>query len=308
METLRRYYEDLIRQDGGELGVVSIDDAYRFCEKLAKSHYENFPVGSLLIPKKYRRHFYAIYAYCRISDDLGDEYPASTAEKLDAINRFESLLTVNFVAGEKNNPIFFALNHTNHEKNIPLEPYRNLLEAFRRDSDFTVYNTKEQLINYCQFSANPVGELVLHLFGNYSPETAKYSDMICTALQLANFWQDISRDKQIGRCYIPKEFFPEISHSSHKDKEHLAILAELHEKQELLPVLSELFAWTENLFAEGRRLVPLLKNWRLKMEIKTIIAGGETILGATKKMGADIYNQRPHLKKTDLLKIVAKFF
>lgn len=308
MDTLRKYYEDLIRQDGGTLGIVSLDDAYIFCEKLEKSHYENFPVGSLLIPKKYRRHFYAIYAYCRISDDLGDEYPASTDEKLNAINKFESLLNVEFVAGEKNNPIFFALNHTNREKNIPQKPYRNLLEAFRRDSDFTAYDNKEQLENYCQFSANPVGELVLHLFGNYSAETAKYSDMICTALQLANFWQDISRDKQIGRCYIPKEFFNDFIPDSHKDKEHLAILAELYEKQELLPVLTELFAWTEKLFANGRQLVPLLNNWRLKMEIKAVIAGGETILAASKKLGAEIYNQRPHLKKTDLLKIIAKFF
>jgi phytoene/squalene synthetase len=142
MTNKKQYYDNLISRDGGELGVSNLDEAYAFCKKLAKSHYENFPVGSMLVPRAVRKYFYSIYAYSRIADDLGDEYPDTLERRLEIINQFETLLEIKYKNGEKANPIFLALHDTIKQKNIPLTPFKNLLEAFRKDCRFTPYQTK----------------------------------------------------------------------------------------------------------------------------------------------------------------------
>ena len=307
MET-QKYYDCLISDNGGDLGVQTLDEAYTFCEKLAKQHYENFPVGSILVSKRLRKYFFAIYAYCRIADDLGDEYPADTATKLQNIDKFESLLEKDMTNLSQANPIFLALQDTIRNKNIPLSPFKNLLEAFRRDCNFSLYSSKEELLKYCKYSANPVGELVLYLFDNYNTESAKYSDMICSALQLANFWQDISVDKKNMRCYIPKEFLCP-NHANHVGeigiKEFLAYLDKPQNQQDFTYCLDEIYLWTENLFNEGKKILPTLKNPRLKLELRAIISGGKSILRASQKQGLNIYHKRPKINK---LNIVLNFF
>lgn len=290
------YIMDLTQADGGRFGIQSLDDAYSFCEKIAKSHYENFPVGSLLIPKKIRKHFYAIYAFSRVADDLGDELTAKGASfQLKALNKFEDLL-VNSNVSTNCNPIFVALHNTMLEKNIPIAPLSKLLKAFRMDVEFSQPATMHDIENYCQYSANPVGELVLRLFDEYNNRNSILSDKICTGLQLANFWQDISRDIRISRYYYPQQLLDKYNIS----KDNLLLNKN---SINLHSFLTELYNLTESYFLEGRELIELLANWRLRLEIKTIVGGGELILKKLKSLGTNVLATRPTLSKTDIFKI-----
>src|ERR1039458_1437575 len=186
----------------------TLDEARAYCKRLAESHYENFHVATWFVPKALRPHFHAIYAYCRISDDLGDEV-GDTAQALALLELWGGELDACY-EGSARHPVFVALADTIHEWSIPKEPFADLLTAFRQDQTITRYATMEDVLAYCRYSANPVGRLVLYACGEADEERFHLSDATCTALQLANFWQDVRQDFVRGRVYLPQndmEFF-----------------------------------------------------------------------------------------------------
>ncbi len=180
---------------------VTLREAYAECARIARSHYENFPVATMLVPRRLRPHFHAVYSYCRISDDFGDEGdPAGRAASLGAwgLQLQEAIAT-----GTSTHPVLAALANTTSVFRIPPQLYFDLLEAFQQDQVKTRYEDEADLLSYCRFSANPVGRVVLHLLGLVTEENLALSDSICTGLQLANFCQDVRTDLGKGRIYIP---------------------------------------------------------------------------------------------------------
>jgi squalene synthase HpnC len=284
--------------DGGSFAVNSLDEAYNFTEKLAKSHYENFPVGSLLVSKKDRKYFYAVYAFSRIADDIADEMPeVPEVNRLDALKMLRDFPghTVVFPA----NPILAALNDTMQKRKIPPEPLLKLIEAFRRDIMFRRPATIADLEDYCTYSANPIGELVLRITGNYSDEAAPFSDKICTGLQLVNFWQDISRDRAAGRNYIPESI-------SEKYYINLSIGADIPESPELEAMLREIYTITEKYFDDGENLLHFLPDRRIKSEIFFTLSGGRLVLKKTRALGTKIFKKRPKISKFEFAKLFLK--
>jgi len=176
-------------------------DAQEYCRRLARSHYENFSVATWFLPKRLRQHFFNIYAYCRISDDLGDEVGDPSAS-LSMLDQWQAELDACY-DGAPRHPVFVALQETVRQFDIPKRPFDDLLKAFRQDQTVTRYETFEDLRGYCRYSANPVGHLVLYLCGYRDADRQALSDSTCTALQLANFWQDVSDDYDKGRIYLP---------------------------------------------------------------------------------------------------------
>src|SRR5215469_4759555 len=188
--------------------VPTLEEARAWCQRLAETHYENFHVASWFLPKALRPHFHAIYAYCRISDDLGDEVPdrAATLALLDLWGRELDAC----YEGRARHPVFVALAETIRACGIPKKPFADLLVAFRQDQTVTRFATMDEVLHYCVYSANPVGRLVLYACGEVTPETQdekfRLSDATCTALQLANFWQDVRSDYQVrSRVYLPQD-------------------------------------------------------------------------------------------------------
>src|SRR5690349_8424710 len=184
-------------------GIPSLAAARAYCAQVARSHYENFTVVSLLLPRRLVRHFHAVYAYCRWSDDLADE-TAGGAEALRLIDWWRGELLSCYRA-QPRHPVTIALRETIRRFRIPPDPFLNLLIAFEQDQSVKNYATFDDLLGYCRHSANPVGHLVLYLFECFDAKRARLADQVCTGLQLANFWQDVARDRAIGRVYLPEE-------------------------------------------------------------------------------------------------------
>ncbi|OGU13864.1 MAG: squalene synthase HpnC [Ignavibacteria bacterium GWB2_35_12] len=263
------------------------------------SHYENFPVASFLVPKSLRKYVNAIYTYARIADDIGDELTSIGKEKrLKALDDYEQLL-LNNEGQQNNNPVFLAIHQTMKDRNIPVEPLQKLLIAFRRDVEFVRANTIDDLLNYCSYSANPVGELVLRLFNNYNDITAPLSDKICTGLQLANFWQDLSIDLKNGRVYIPLNILENYNINQQN-------IYEKGSNENLFNCLNELYLQTEKYLRDGYKLIEYLNNYRLKLEIKASALGGLEIIEKSRNLGTDIIKSRPKLSKLDFMKIFIK--
>src|SRR5947199_3637856 len=181
----------------------SLQDAFAYCERLAQSHYENFSVATWFLPKRLRQHFFNVYAYCRIADDLGDEV-GDPQQSLELLNQWGIELHECY-EGAPRHPVFVALAETVREFGIPQHEFSDHLIAFRQDQTVTRFETFDHLLGYCKYSANPVGHLVLYLCGYSDRERQQLSDCTCTALQLANFWQDITVHSEKGRIYLPLE-------------------------------------------------------------------------------------------------------
>jgi squalene synthase HpnC len=289
---------EMLKPDGGRFSVKGLDEAYKFCEKIATSHYENFPVGSVLIPKTYRKHFFSVYVFSRLADDIADELTNETPEfRIQQLRNLLNLIKNQIdSSAQKFNPLALALCNTIYEKKLPIEPFERLIKAFEIDSEFIQPNNMDDNLEYCKYSANPVGELVLKIFDNYDNETAPLSDSICTGLQLVNFWQDISRDYKINRIYIPK------------DKLNLYKINDFYELNDYEiknfdECLKDIYDFSEKFFIFGYNLVKLIKNKRLKVEIALTIEGGKRILLKTRNLNTDILVQRPVLKVTDFVVI-----
>ncbi len=276
-------------------GTFTLPDAQRYCERLAKSHYENFLVASLFVPRPLKQHFYNVYAYCRISDDLGDE-SGGPKRALPLLDWWEEELDACY-AGCPRHPVFVALGETNARFGIPREPYADLLTAFRQDQRVTRYETHEDLLAYCRYSANPVGRLVLYLCGYSDPERQGYSDATCTALQLANFWQDVARDYDIGRIYLPLE-----------DMRRFGVPEEDIAERRFSPAFADLLHFecdrTHALFQEGMKLCPMVDR-RVRLDIEMFSRGGLEILRRIEAQGYDVLSRRPTIPKQRQLAILA---
>lgn len=273
----------------------SLEEARDYCARLAKSHYENFLVASLFVPKSLKPHFYSIYAYCRIADDLGDE-TGGPQNALPLLDWWEEELDACY-AGQPRHPVFVALAETNAQFGIPREPYADLLKAFRQDQTVTRYPTYVDLLGYCRYSANPVGRLVLYLGGYSDEERQRLSDATCTALQLANFWQDVARDYAIGRIYLPLEDM-----ACHNVTE-----ADIAARR-FTPAFAQLLRFeckrAKALFDEGLKLCPLV-NRRLRLDIAMFSRGGLEILRRIEAQGYDVLTRRPTIPKRRQMAILA---
>ena len=206
---------------------VSISAARDYCREVTTEHYENFSVVSRLLPKDLHPHFQSVYAFCRWSDDLGDEI-LDADRSLELLSWWRSELAA-CEQRKSSHPVFVALSETIRKFQIPIEPFENLISAFEQDQVKNEYKNLEELKDYCRRSADPVGRIVLHLFREATPENVELSDRICTGLQLANFWQDVARDHEIGRLYLPKH-----------DREKFGYIDEMIEEQTSTPEFIDL--------------------------------------------------------------------
>ncbi len=276
----------------------ALEQAQRYTRWLATHHYENFNVVSWLLPRRLHQDFYNVYAYCRWSDDLGDEVadPARALELLDAWEH-ELRSCWNHGAGP-GHPVLIALRETAVAKQIPIQPFVDLLRAFRQDQTVKRYATWNDVLDYCVYSANPVGRLVLYLCDYRDEERQRLSDFTCTALQLANFWQDVSRDLEKGRIYCPLEAL-----AAHGLRE--ADIVERRFDGRYVALMKSLIARTRELFAAG---LPLMESVdaSLRVDIELFSRGGLAILKAIEDSGYDTLHHRPSLTKTRKLLLLGR--
>lgn len=272
----------------------SIPDAYRYCVRLARTHYENFPVGSILIPKKLRPHVCAIYAFARRADDIADE-DFTESHRIPALDAWLDLLNRS-QKSHVNHPVFLALKETIRTFDIPLQLLADLITAFKMDVKIKRHLTFEDVLFYCRHSANPVGRLVLHLFGYRDEGMMVLSDKICTALQLANFWQDVSVDLDKNRIYIPLEDMSRFQYSENQ-------LMDRQYTREFKNLLQFEVERTDRMFREGAGLVRRTKG-RLSLELKCVILGGMKVLNKIQELDYNTLSKRPTLAKKDKFSIL----
>ena len=271
----------------------ALDEAQAYCKQLAESHYENFHVASWFLPKALRPHFHAIYAYCRISDDLGDEV-GDPAAALALLNLWGQELDACY-QGKARHPVFVALAETIHDCSIPQDPFADLLKAFRQDQTVTRYQTMADVLAYCRYSANPVGRLVLYACGEADEEKFKLSDATCSALQLANFWQDVRRDYARGRIYLPR-----------KDMEVFGVselmIAEGITTEGFRGLMRCEVDYTRGLFEEGFPLIGMVSR-DLAVDLDLFSRGGLEILRAIERQSYDVMSTRPAISKRTKAKL-----
>jgi squalene synthase HpnC len=269
----------------------SLAEARSYCERLARTHYENFPVVTFLLPRVLRLHFYSVYAYCRWADDLGDE-TGDPARSLWLLDCWEQELQACYT-GRARHPVFVALAETVKQLDIPPEPFRDLITAFRQDQTKARYRNFDEVLGYCRYSANPVGRLVLYVCGYRDPELQRLSDFTCTALQLANFWQDVRRDYAIGRIYIPLD---EMTRHGYPE----ADLQALRFNQNFAALLRHLVKRTWDLFHQGLPLAERVDR-KLAVDIELFSRGGMEILRLIERQNYDVLSHRPHLGKSQTM-------
>ena len=274
----------------------SLAEAQEYCQRLARSHYENFSVASWFLPQRLRQHFFNVYAYCRISDDLGDEVGNPHAS-LELLDQRETELDACY-AGTAKHPVFVALAETVRNLEVPRQPFADLLTAFRQDQTVTRYPTFEDVLGYCHYSANPVGRLVLYVCGYRDPERQALSDFTCTALQLANFWQDVSVDYAKGRIYLPLEDLNRYGVSEDD-------LAAARNTEAFREMMKFEVARARDWFRQG---LPLAKNVNreLAIDIELFTRGGQEILNAIERQGYAVLGRRPVISKSRKLMLVAR--
>lgn len=272
----------------------SLAQAYEFCARLAKSHYENFTIASWLMPRAMRPHMYAIYAYARIADDFADE-----EHDLAKLDEWERELDLCY-AGAPRHPVFVALADTVRRYGIPRQPFADLLTAFRSDVNFAGFDTLEELLaKYTRYSADPVGRLVLYLFGYRDEERQRLSDKVCSGLQLANFWQDVAIDIGKGRVYFPREdmkrFGVAVGTESIPSSGAAATPA-------FIALMKHEVGVARAMLLEGAQLSRIVDR-RLSRDILMFAGGGLAILRAIERVGYDVFNRRPKLSKLDYLRL-----
>jgi phytoene synthase len=276
----------------------TVDKSFRYCERLAQSHYENFPVGSALVPRRLRKYFYAIYAFARTADDFADEgygESVSERERLGLLARWSDLLHES-VEGRAAHPIFIALAETRARFNLPVELFEDLISAFTQDVTVRGYETFSELLDYCRRSANPIGRLILALFGHEDRQMLLWSDALCTALQLANHWQDVAIDIQKDRIYLPAE-----------DLRAFQVTEADIRRGEVAPELVRLMAFevarARELLTSGKPLC-LAVGGRLGLELRAVWLGGWRILDRMEGVGYDVFKRRPVITSADKLRIL----
>jgi squalene synthase HpnC len=300
----------------------SLPEARAYCERLARRHYENFSVATWFLPERVRPHFHSVYAYCRISDDLGDEV-GDPQQSLRLLEEWEGELNATYLSlvqapppdvrrdvekleagpssrnpARPTHPVFIALRETIRECNIPREPFADLLKAFRQDQTVGRYQTFDEVLAYCRYSANPVGRLVLYACGYCDDERQQLSDFTCTALQLANFWQDVWTDYGKGRIYIPLE-----------DMQHFGVSEQDIASRRFTPQFRELMKFEVARAREWfHRGFPLARkvDKELAPDIELFTRGGQEILNAIERQHFDVLTRRPAISKARKLALVAR--
>lgn len=326
----------------------SLEEARAYCKRLARSHYENFSVATWFLPQRLRAHFYSVYAYCRISDDLGDEV-RDPQQALGLLDEWERELEVCYAslkhvvrsdvepfagvgarrrnrgrsegppseAGERESrpalsgvegdpdlrngprhPVFIALRETIRACQIPQHEFADLLKAFRQDQTVQRYETFDDLLGYCRYSANPVGHLVLSICGYRDAARQQLADYTCTALQLANFWQDVSVDRQKGRIYLPLEDMRRFGVSERE-------IAERNPTPQFLKLMKFEVERAREWFERGLPLIERVDR-ELAIDIELFSRGGQEILGAIELRGYDVLRARPVISKQRKLWLVAR--
>jgi len=267
----------------------------RYCRRLAKSHYENFTVASWLLPWGLRQHFYNIYAYCRWADDLADE-SGDPKRALALLNWWERELR-DCYRGQARHPVFIALAQTIHEFEISQDPFVDLLVAFRQDQRVRRYEDFGKLLEYCRYSANPVGRLVLYLGRCYSHERAQLADAICTGLQLANFWQDVARDWDRGRVYLPVADCRRFGYDD-------GMFARREANEAFRRMMAAQVDQAEGFLRRGMPLVRMAPS-RLRLDICLFAHGGLAVLDAIRARNYDVWSSRPVISKYQKLQLAA---
>src|SRR6266403_4058697 len=263
---------------------------------LATHHYENFNVVSWLLPKELHQHFYNLYSYCRWADDLGDEVP-ETQRALELLDWWGDELNTCY-EGRPSHPVFIALRETIVAKNIPNQPFADLLKAFRRDQTVKRYHTWDSVLDYCIYSANPVGRLVLYLCGYRDESRQKRSDATCTALQLANFWQDVSRDLEKGRIYIPLDIA-----AHHGVSEDDIVSRSFSDNYAAL--MKDLIKRTRALFDQGLPLAQQVEG-KFRIDLEMFSRGGSAVLDAIESQGYDTLHERPAISKAKQVTLLGR--
>ena len=282
---------ELARHGPGSPWRGTPQQARAYCETLARSHYENFAVASYFVPRELRPHVAAVYSWCRWADDLADE----TGGEADALLHWWGEELTRCYRGEPSHPVTTALHETAREYDIPPEPFHRLLSAFAQDQRVRDYTTFDELLSYCTRSANPVGELVLYLYRSHRPDLIPLSDATCTGLQLANFWQDVARDRAIGRTYLPRE-----------DRERFGVTAAMLDARSASAEVRELLqfevARTRGYFKRGSQLPALLPRAG-RRPVRLFGAGGGATLDAIVVANYDVLTRRPRVTRSRKLRL-----
>jgi squalene synthase HpnC len=270
--------------------------AQEYCRRLARTHYENFSVATWFLPERLRQDFFNVYAYCRISDDLGDEVGDANAS-LQLLDQWEAELDACY-DGSPRHPVFVALAETVHKCEIPKQTFVDLLTAFRQDQKVTRYATFEDVVGYCRYSANPVGHLVLYVCGYRDTERQALSDFTCTALQLANFWQDVSVDYANGRIYLP---LGDLRRFGVSDED----IAERRNTSAFCDLMRFEVERARDWFGRGLPLIEKVDR-ELAVDIELFSRGGQEILNAIEAQGYNVLGRRPAISKSRKLALVAR--
>ena len=276
--------------------VPTLDEARAYCRNLAETHYENFHVASWFLPKALRPHFHSIYAYCRISDDLGDEVPDAN-QALALLDLWGRELDACY-EGRARHPVFVALAETIRACSIPKEPFSDLLVAFRQDQTVTRFETRQDVLGYCRYSANPVGRLVLYACKEVSEENFRLSDLTCSALQLANFWQDVRVDFAKGRVYLPQADMRRFGVSDETISAGVATA-------EFRALLRDEVDYTRRMFEGGLPLIGRVQR-DLAIDLDLFSRGGLEILRAIERRDYDVLSARPAITKATKLQLALR--
>ena len=265
----------------------TLEKARAYCRQLAESHYENFHVATWFLPKALRPHFHSIYAYCRISDDLGDEV-GDRSVALALLDLWGRELDACY-EGRARHPVFVALAETIRICSIPKEPFADLLVAFRQDQTVSRYSSMEDVLGYCRYSANPVGRLVLYACNEVSEENFRLSDATCSALQLANFWQDVRVDFAKNRVYLPQDDMRRFGVSDET-------IAAAMVTPEFRALMRHEVDFARSLFEQGLPLIGRV-NRDLALDLDLFSRGGLEILRAIERRVYDVLSARPAISR-----------
>ncbi|HLH77075.1 MAG TPA: squalene synthase HpnC [Candidatus Binataceae bacterium] len=274
---------------GEKPDAAALTEAYAWCGRLARSHYENFTIASWLMPRTMRPHLHAIYAYARVADDFADE-----EHDLNKLDQWQRELEDAY-RGVARHPVFIALADTVRRFDIPPQPFLDLLAAFRSDVNFAGFETLADLMEYCRGSANPVGRLVLYLFGYRDSGRQALADQVCSGLQLANFWQDIAIDLGKGRIYLPRQDLARFGCSPEQLRAGVV-------NEAFINLMRHEIGVSRDLLGAGGALARLVDG-RLRRDVLMFAGGGMAILRAIEAAGYDVFKRRPTLTRKDYLRV-----
>lgn len=274
----------------------TLAEARRYTAWLARRHYENFRVATWLLPRRFHQAFYDVYSYCRWADDLGDEIGDASAS-LELLDWWEAELD-RALDGRPNHPVFIALSRTIQDFQLPDAPFRDLLRAFRQDQTVRRYAGWQSLLDYCRYSANPVGRVVLALAGCRDAERVRLSDATCTGLQLVNLWQDVARDYAKGRIYIPQDLL-----AAYGLEESDIAAGKFSERYRAL--MQELVLRTRPLFQQGLPLAGRVSP-ELRVDIELFNRGGMAVLEAIEAAGYDTLTHRPVVRRSTQMRLLVR--